>query len=241
MIKYFLVGLTLLCLFNVAAHAGPLTEKAKTHKEEMGLGLGAVIGGLIAGPPGAIIGAAGGAWYGDRQKKKDDKLTALEKRLHEKQTELAGLQGEFSDLQASRDMEVKKVNLDKQVSALDKLSRGITVTVFFRTNSFSLEPENAARINHLAQYLQDFPEIQLELEAYADRRGTKEYNRNLSQQRADAVRQALINGGLPANRIHSHAFGESGASAAAGDVEGYVFDRRVRIQLSLDTQAYALN
>lgn len=241
MIKYLLVGLTFLCLFNIAAHAGPATEKARAHKEEMGLGLGAIIGGLIAGPPGAIVGAAGGAWYGDRQEKKDDKLAALNKRLVDKQTQLAGLQKEFADQQARRDMELQKVKLDRQVSALDKLSRGITLTVFFRTNSFSLEPENAARIEHLAQYLQDFPEIQLNLEAYADRRGTEEYNNRLSRQRADAVRQALIHSGLQAKRIHTHAHGESGASAADGDVEGYVFDRRVRIQLSLDNQAYALN
>ena len=240
MIKYYVVGLTLMCLFNVAAHAGPVTEKVKTHKEEMGMGLGAIIGGLIGGPPGAIIGAAGGAWYGDRQEKKDGKLATLEKRLLDKQTELAGLQGEFSDQEARHDMEIQKVKLDRQVSALDKLSRGITLTVFFRTNSFSLEPGNAARIEHLAQYLQDFPEIQLDLEAYADQRGTEEYNRRLSQQRADAVKQALMRSGLQANRIHSHANGESGASAAAGDIEGYVFDRRVRIQLTLDTQAYAL-
>ena len=240
MIKYFLVGITLMCLFNIAAHAGPVAVKAKSHKEEMGLGLGAIIGGLIAGPPGAIIGAAGGAWYGDRQEKKEDKLAALEQRLHDKQAELAGLQGEFADLQARRDTELTKVKLERQVSAMDKLSHGVTLTVFFRTNSFNLEPDNAARIEHLAQYLRDFPEIQLQLEAYADRRGTEAYNRRLSQQRADTVRQALIQGGLQSHRIHSRAFGETGANAADGDVEGYVFDRRVRIQLSLDTQAYAL-
>ena len=240
MIKYCIVGLTLMCLFNVAAHAGPVADKVKTHKEEMSMGLGAIIGGLIGGPPGAIIGAAGGAWYGDRQEKKDDELATLEKRLLDKQTELAALQGEFTDLEARHDMDLKKVKLDRQVTALDKLSRGITLTVFFRTNSFSLEPENAERIDHLAQYLQDFPEIQLDLEAYADRRGTEDYNQRLSRQRADAVKQALISSGLQANRIHSHANGETGASAAAGDVEGYVFDRRVRIQLSLDTQAFAL-
>jgi len=241
MIKYLLVGSVFLCLFNIAAHAGPVTGKTKIHKDGMGLGLGAIIGGLIAGPPGAIIGAAGGAWYGDKQDKKDEKLAALEQRLSDKQAELAGVQSEFSDMEARRGMEMQQVNLQQHVSSLDKLSRGITLTVFFRTNSYSLEPENATRIEHLAQYLQDLPEIQLNLEAYADKRGTEEYNQHLSLQRADAVKQALIRGGLQAKRIHSLAYGESGATAIDGDLEGYIFDRRVQIQLSLDTDAYALN
>ena len=60
MIKYLVIGTIFLCLFNITAHAGPVTHKTKPHKDVIGLGVGAIIGGLIAGPPGAIIGAAGG-------------------------------------------------------------------------------------------------------------------------------------------------------------------------------------
>lgn len=239
--RYLVIGTVVLCLLNTLAYAEPAAGKTGTHKEVMGLGLGAIVGGLIGGPPGAIIGAAGGAWFGDRQKKKDDKLAGLEQRLHEKQTELTGLQGEFANLEAGRGAEMQKVKLQQQISAMDKLSRGITLTVFFRTNSSTIESGNVARIRHLAQYLHDFPEIQLNLEAYADRRGTDQYNQRLSRQRADAVKQELIKNGLQAKRIHSRAYGESMAKAAQGDYEGYFFDRRVRILLSLEKAAYAVN
>ena len=241
MIKYPVYGIIILCIFNVTAYAGPKTTKTVSHKQEIGLGVGALIGGLLGGPPGAIIGAAGGIWYGDRQKKKDDAIAGLEQRLREKQTELAGLQDEFKSLEASSGMELQKVKLERQGSAMDKLSRGVTLTIFFRTNSFNVDKENALRIEHLAQYLKDFPEIQLNLEAYADRRGTENYNLQLSRQRARAVKEALIRGGLQEQRIHSQAHGETMAKAADGDFEGYVFDRRVKIHLSLESKTYAVN
>ena len=241
MIKYLVVGTIVLCLLNVVAYAGPVTGKTGKPKAEMSLGIGAIIGGLIGGPPGAIIGAAGGAWYGDKQKKKDDKFAELEKRLHEKQTELTSLQGEFANLEARHGVELQKVKMQQQVSAMEKLSHGVTLTVFFRTNSSSIEQDNSDRIKQLAQYLKAFPEIQLNLEAYADRRGTDAYNQQLSRRRAEAVKQVLVSAGLPAKRIHSHAYGESRVSTAKGDYEGYIFDRRVRILLSLDNETYAVN
>lgn len=241
MVKYLIVGLSFLCLFNIAAYANPETDRTTKHKEGIGLGLGAIIGGLIAGPPGAIIGAAGGAWFGDKQEKKDRKLTALENRLIEKQTELAYLQGEFADLASSRSKEIHKVKLDNRISALDELSRGITLTVYFRTNSYKIDSATVPRIEHLSDYLLAFPEIQLHLEAHTDQRGTEEYNKQLSQQRADVVKQALVQAGIQSKRIYNHAHGESMATSPEGDHEGYGFDRRVNIHLTLDTEVYATN
>ena len=248
MTKFIILGLLSLSLFNVVAYANPIIpepskpsrtpEPAKpNHKEEMGLGLGALIGGLIAGPPGAIIGAAGGAFFGNKEKQKDTKTAGLEQRLVEKQSELAYLQDQFSDLQMQYGKELQKVKLQDHTSALDKLSRGMALTVYFRTNSTAVDRDVAANIQRLANFLKDFPEIQLHLDAHADKRGSDYYNQNLSRRRAQAVRQTLVEAGIDGKRIHSHAYGESKATAKDGDVEGYIFDRRVNIVLTLDSQA----
>ena len=238
--KYLKVGVISFSLINLPAYADPESGNGKSHKDAAGLGLGAIIGGLIAGPPGAIIGAAGGAWYGDRQEQKDKQQAALETRLLEKQTELAQLQGEFANQLSRHGMEMQQVKNEQRSSALDKLSQGISLTVFFRTNSASMDTEVTPRIERLAQYLRSFPEIQLHLEAHADQRGSSEYNETLSQQRAASVKQALIQAGVPAKRIYSHTYGETMAKSAAGDLEGYIFDRRVSIELSLDRESYAV-
>jgi outer membrane protein OmpA-like peptidoglycan-associated protein len=238
MLKYTLLVLSSLCLFNVAVHANPLTTRNTTanHKEEAGLGLGAIIGGLIAGPPGAIIGAAGGAWFGNKEKREDIKLTLLEQDLIEKQGELAYLQSEFKTLQSSFGEQLHKVKVEKQLSALEELSRGVSLTVYFRTNSAEIDAEIIPRIEKLASFIKGFPQIQLQLEAHADRRGHSSYNKQLSKQRAQVISQELIGAGVDAKRIHAHAYGESQALTALGDKEGYVFDRRVNIHLTLDTE-----
>jgi outer membrane protein OmpA-like peptidoglycan-associated protein len=240
-IKKIIVGISCLGLIHAAAIAGPDSAKAGSRRQEVaGLGLGAVIGGLIAGPPGAIIGAAGGAWYGDRQTRKAMHTAALETRLIEKQAELAQLQAEFAELESSHGRELQRVKLDQRASALEQLSNGVSFTVLFRTNSAALNPEFTQRVERLAQYLRAFPEIQLHLEAHADPRGATGYNLRLSEQRAEAVMQALVQAGLAAERVHMHAYGETMARSAAGDAEGQAFDRRVTLQLSLDTESYAL-
>jgi len=209
---------------------------AANHQEEAGLGIGAIIGGLVAGPPGAIIGAAGGAWLGNREKQEDSKLSELEQGLIDKQSELAYLQKKLQQLQNSFGEQLHKVKVEKRLGVLEDLSRGVSLTIYFRTNSAEVDAEIMPRIKKLAHFIKEFPEIQLQLEAHADRRGHSSYNKMLSKQRAMVISQELIRAGVDAARIHTHAYGESEARSAIGDVEGYVFDRRVNIHLTLNTE-----
>ena len=237
--KYLTIGVIGLSLCNLPCYAGDKSETHPGHKDLTGLGMGAIIGGLIGGPPGAIIGAAGGVWYGDRQNKKDQKQVSLETRLLDKQVELAQLHGEFTSLQSMHSQELQKVKFDQRTSALDQLTQGLSLPVYFRTNSAVLDAEISPRLARLARYLRDFPEVQLQLEAHADQRGSGSYNDQLSQRRANAVKQALVDAGVPASQIYTHAYGETMAKATAGDLEGYMYDRCVNIELSLDRQDYA--
>jgi outer membrane protein OmpA-like peptidoglycan-associated protein len=238
MIKYTLLILSSLCLFNIAVYANPPTDRdtPKNVKAGSGIGLGAIIGGLIAGPPGAIIGAAGGAWFDTKEDQEDIKLSELEKGLIEKQGELTSLQNEFQQLQGSYGRQLYKVKMEKHSVALEELSQGVSLAVHFRTNSAEIDSEIFPRIKKLANFIKDIPEIQVQLEAYADRRGSESYNKILSRQRAETISQALLKAGLDPSRIHSHAYGESAALSKPGDLEGYVFDRRVNIQLTLHTE-----
>lgn len=238
MLKYALIIFSSLCLFNIAVYANPLAQRntEANQKQETGLGLGAIIGGLIAGPPGAIIGAAGGAWFGEKEKQEDQKLARVETELLQRTTELAYLENEFDQLRYAHGEELKKVKLDQSDNNLKKLSEGVSLNVYFRTGSAELNPGMRPAIQRLGVYLKNFPEIQLQLEAHADRRGNEDYNRNLSQQRAQAIARELINMGLDGSRIHTHAYGESKNQSTPGDLEEYVFDRRVTIALTLNTE-----
>lgn len=237
--KHALLTIICLSMLSLTAQAGPAAKKPEHshYKDEIGLGVGALIGGLIAGPPGAIIGAAGGAWYGDRQNKKADRMADMKEDLTQKQTRVAYLENQLDTLRNQFGQEMHKVKLRDRTAALQDLSRGVSLTVYFRTDSADIDGQTRPRIARLAAFLDEFPAVQLHLEAHADRRGSDAYNKALSRRRALAVEQALVKAGIDQARIHTQAYGEAGAESPAGDVEGMMFDRRVNIILNLDTQA----
>jgi len=57
-------------------HTSPDIQHASSTIENTGFGIGALIGGLLAGPPGAIIGAAGGSWFASRETKANKAIGA---------------------------------------------------------------------------------------------------------------------------------------------------------------------
>ena len=224
------------------------SNRENIDRENIGFGLGAIIGGLIAGPPGAVIGAAGGSMFGhqkiismetrDRETIKDDTYASLENQLQQKSNELALLQNNIAHNIARGRSELAralhKVGLENKQSALKKLENGLSMSVYFRTNDDVVDNTLLPHIHDLATLIHGYPELKVQLSAYADYRGKPAYNLALSKSRAQAVRNALIKAGLPGNRIYSHALGE--ANANARDRESLIFDRRVDITLTINTE-----
>ena len=238
MSKLLLTGFIAICLFNIVAHADPVSSESRplNHKDGLGIGIGAVIGGLLAGPPGVLIGMASGAWMGERYVKKDETISDLNSDLIENQTELTIMENRFSNLQSQFSNELQNVSARNRASSLQELSSGVSLAVYFRTSSAEIDNETQPRIEKLAEFLKQFPEIRLLVEGYADKRGAYDFNRELGQKRAASVETALIQSGLDRKRILTHSYGETKAKAVETDAEGIVFDRRVNITLTLDTQ-----
>ena len=76
-------------------------------------------------------------------------------------------------------------------------------TVYFDFDQDAVKGEFQAILACHAKYLQDRPESRITLEGNADERGSREYNLDLSQRRADAVKNYLVSAGIPAARITS--------------------------------------
>ena len=64
-------------------------------------------------------------------------------------------------------------------------------------------------IDNLAGVMKQYPDLNVVIEGHTDSVGTAEYNKKLSQERADAVKKYMVeNGGIDANRIKAEGFGE---------------------------------
>ena len=226
-------------ILNSSMAAAEQDIPAANAGETAGFGIGAILGGLIGGPPGAVIGAAGGAIYGNHAARKDDAIATLEKQLQEKTLALTTLQNEFEAARNQYSGALHKVAMETRLQSLKKLGDGMSFPVYFRTNDAGIGPETGQQIRKLATLIRDYPEIKVQLDAFADERGLPSYYLQLSKARALTVQKELVRAGLPSIRIQQHAHGEELAADGCDDmdVDGYVFDRRVDVRLTLDTEA----
>jgi len=82
--------------------------------------------------------------------------------------------------------------------------------VVFHTARATIRPESAAVLRQLLVWLQANPDIsRVRLEGHTDSRAGEEYNQGLSERRAIAVADWLVDAGLDHNRILAVAFGEA--------------------------------
>lgn len=127
----------------------------------------------------------------------------------------AQLQSQLSELQARR---TNQGNV--QLTLTD---------VMFTTNQAVLQPGAVASLNKLADILKQNPNEKVYIEGHTDSTGTAAYNQQLSQARAEAVRQALVQAGVGPDRIIARGLGE-GFPVASNDTQaGRQLNRRVDI------------
>lgn len=124
--------------------------------------------------------------------------------------------------------------LEKELADLNakKTDRGLVLTlgdVLFDTDKATLKPGAIPAIDRLTAFLKDAPDRSVEIEGHTDNVGTDEYNQDLSQRRADAVRQALLSRGVTPDRIRATGKGESFPIASNDSAGGRQQNRRVEI------------
>ncbi|MCI0750760.1 MAG: OmpA family protein, partial [Flammeovirgaceae bacterium] len=80
--------------------------------------------------------------------------------------------------------------------------------ILFDYNNRDIKTEWNKSLNHIIRTLRKYPKSTLSIGAHADARGTKQYNKQLSEKRAQAVVDYFIAQGISRNRIEATGFGE---------------------------------
>jgi len=101
--------------------------------------------------------------------------------------------------------------------------------VNFDFDKSTLRQEDIAIIDRNAADLDKWGNVNIEVAGHTDSRGSDEYNINLSQRRADAVRNYLISKGIAADRLTAKGYGESQPVADNATDEGRFKNRRVEL------------
>ena len=230
-----MILISIICFQSIVVANDNQNEPA-SHKENIGFGLGTLIGGVLAGPIGVIVGASSGTWLGARESETDETIAALEKELNAKSIEIAYQQNELAETKRKFHEEFQKVVNSHETQSLEKLSQGISYVIYYKTNEAEIHHAILPEIQKLANLIKTYPEIKIQINGYADYRGSNSHNLVLSKERVNNVRAEFIKAGISNQRFQTHAHGESKASAYKGDTESYVFDRRVTISLTLNQE-----
>ncbi len=99
----------------------------------------------------------------------------------------------------------------------------------FRVNSARLHPASNYILEQVADLLLQHQEIKrLRIEGHTDSRGSEQYNRRLSRDRANAVKQWLVEQGVEAHRLEGRGFGSSQPVAPNNNASGRSRNRRVQ-------------
>jgi outer membrane protein OmpA-like peptidoglycan-associated protein/tetratricopeptide (TPR) repeat protein len=115
---------------------------------------------------------------------------------------------------------------------LEKPRKGSTIrlrNVFFEFDRADIKPESEVELLEVVRLLQAHPKWKVEVQGHTDSVGTAMYNQQLSQRRAEAVRQFLIQRGIKAERIQAKGYGSSRPIAPNTTEEGRALNRRTEI------------
>lgn len=109
-----------------------------------------------------------------------------------------------------------------------KETRSFNLKVNFANASFVIPDEQKADIASLAKFMTEYPQTGVVIEGHTDDRGSDAYNQKLSENRAKAVADSLINDfGIAAGRVSSVGKGETSPIADNNTAEGRAENRRV--------------
>lgn len=105
-----------------------------------------------------------------------------------------------------------------------------------------LKPKSAIPLRHLAKVLISYPESRLTITGHTDNIGSEEVNLRLSQQRAEAVKGALLLYGVsPRTIVSARGYGKAHPIADNNTVEGRAMNRRVDLRIAIDADEASIN
>lgn len=102
-----------------------------------------------------------------------------------------------------------------------------TQTVYFDFDRSAIRPSEQGKLDAVASFLKNTPDVQLLVEGHCDERGTEEYNRSLGERRAISAREYLLQKhGLSSEKVTTASFGEDRPASLERTEEGYAGNRR---------------
>ncbi len=215
--KFIIAGV--ICIFLLAACAAPQTKTGKgaTYGAAGGAVAGALLGQVIGkDTKGTLMGAAIGAAIGG-----------------------AGGAG-VGKMMDNQERDMRTALAASEAAAVRREGNLLAVTfkgdVTFDTNSAVVKPGLFSEIDRVAGVLTQYPQTLIRVEGHTDSQGSEAYNMDLSNRRANSVKDLLAQRGVSSGRVEVVGYGESMPAASNDTESGRQINRRVEIKIAPQVQ-----
>ena len=129
----------------------------------------------------------------------------------------------------SREQRMELVKSEQMASEIALNGRVALYGISFDFNSAAIKPESETTLGEIAKLLQSKPDLNILVVGHTDTVGTFEYNRGLSQKRAESVVANLTGKGITAKRLFPVGVSFASPIATNGTEEGRAKNRRVEL------------
>lgn len=156
------------------------------------------------------------------------------------QSESLRQQAEKEKQQAEYEKQELRARLLQQLNSIlatRDSARGLVANmsdVLFRSGSFELLPGARERLAKVSGIVLAYPTLHVTVEGHTDSVGTDDYNQQLSEHRAQAVRDYFVQQGINSAAVEAHGYGKTEPIATNDTPEGRQQNRRVELILSGD-------
>jgi len=104
--------------------------------------------------------------------------------------------------------------------------------VYFDTDKATIKPESYKQLKELADLLKEKKDMEIEIAGHTDNVGNKEYNQDLSQRRAEAIKTYLVKKGANVQHIRATGYGDQQPIASNATPEGRAKNRRIEVRIT---------
>lgn len=108
-----------------------------------------------------------------------------------------------------------------------KTEEQLQLRILFANDSADINPVFRGQIRSMSEFLKQYPSTSIELQDYASKVGSAEYNLALSKKRAYNVENTLISYGISQSRIRIVGFGDTNVAESGDDEVSHAMNRKV--------------